>query len=70
MSFLPEMKKLHIMYNDDGSPQNYGLPSPIEMFEEYCHKCNTIKPDCTDDLSLNLGNPGFICMVCNQKELV
>ena len=30
MSFLPETENPFVMYNDDGSPQNYGLPSVKE----------------------------------------
>lgn len=39
----------------------------IEIFEEVCHICGQIKPDCIDDMNTSLGNPGFICLGCQNN---
>lgn len=42
----------------------------MERFEEVCHVCGQIKPDCIDDMCTSLCDPGFICRGCELKGLI
>lgn len=42
----------------------------MERFEEVCHVCGKIKPDCIDDMNTSLCDPGFICRACELNGLI